>query len=261
MFVRGRLCLGAALTAAVLAAASAAGAVTARLEIDRFDRADLAAAQAAKAGFLAGHTVGNLRSEGFESYTPWGTGAGSQDPKGTRVGDFSAYGHAGSGRSVVGDGAKLQVRSDATMRWGRYGTEGLPPGLGGNWLDSNDNTGMRWDIAGLGEFNVLAFFLIDVADVGGRFSIKVGDQLFSDLAGGQRLANGNIHFVRILFDGVLDDLTLHLMHDRTNDGFAVDGITMGRIAPVPLPPAAALLLPALALLAGVRRRGGRTRRA
>ena len=55
------------------------------------------------------------------------------------------------------------------MKSGRYDTGG--PALGGNWLDSNDNLGVRWDIDGLGKFNTLAFFLLDVADVGGNFSM------------------------------------------------------------------------------------------
>jgi hypothetical protein len=252
-----RLYFCVALLVAATTVASAAGAVTARLEVDRFARADLAGAQAARADFLARHTVGNLRAEGFEGYRPWGAGGGTQDPGATRVGSFAALGHAGSGRSVVGDGRRLQVRSDNTMRWGRYDADAAPSGLAGNWLDSNDNTGMEWRLSGLGKLNVLAFFVIDAADVGGRFSIRVGDTLFSDLAGGRRLANGNIHFVRIFLDHAVDDLTVRLMHDRTNDGFGIDGVLAGRIAPVPLPPAAALMLPALALLAGARRRGRR----
>ncbi len=151
--------------------------------------------------------------------------------------------------------ARLQVRDDNAMIWGRYNANALPPGLvGGNWLDSNDNTGMEWKIGGLGTFNALAFFVIDAADVGGKFSIKVGDQVFSDLAGGKRLANGNIHFVRILLDAAVSDLTVQLMHDRTNDGFGIDGAMIARVAPVPLPGAAGLLLGGMALLAGLRRR-------
>ena len=135
------------------------------------------------------------------------------------------------------------------MFWGRYNTENdppLPPGLAdGNWLDSNDNRGIRWTIDGLGAFNALAFFVIDPADVGGKFSIKVGKTLFSDLADGMRLKNGNIYFLRILLPEAVDRLNVRLSHDIHDDGFGVDGAIVGQIAPVPLPPAAALLLPAL----------------
>ena len=59
------------------------------------------------------------------------------------------------------------------MPWGRYNTDA---GSGGRkWLDSNDNTGIKWKIGGIGKFNAVTFFVIDAADVGGKFSIKVGD--------------------------------------------------------------------------------------
>ena len=139
------------------------------------------------------------------------------------MGSFTSFGEAGSGHSVVGDGAKLQVRNDSEHALGPLRHRGGAP-LGGNWLDSNDNLGMRWDVGGVGSSTALAFFVLDAADVGGKFSIKVGDTLFSDLAGaGGKLANGNIQFVRILLSEAVDHLTVELMHDRTNDGFGIDG--------------------------------------
>jgi len=253
MFVRVPL-LGAAVLGAALLTGVPAGAVTAQLEFDRFGRSEMAAAHAAKTGYLSGYTLNNRREETFEGYAAWNGSPGTSDPKNTAVGSFSAYGHAGSGGSVIGDGAKTQVRGD-TMPWGRYSTApSAGAGLSGNWLDSNDNTGMTWEVAGIGPFNLLAFYVTDAADVGGRFSIKVGDTLFSDLAGGARLANGNIHLFRVLLDETVDSLTLQLMHHRTNDGFGIDGITVAKASPVPLPPAAALMLPGLILLAAARRR-------
>ena len=151
-------------------------------------------------GFL-GSPVRNLRLETFDGYGAWDGHSGSANPQHTRVGSFSAFGAAGSGHSVVGDTSRLQVRGDSDMAWGRYDTDAL----GGKWLDSNDNLGMRWEVTGVGKFDALAFFVLDAADVGGRFSIKVGDTLYSDLAGaGGRLANGNIHFVRILLSEPVD---------------------------------------------------------
>ena len=154
---------------------------------------------------------------------------------------------------MVGNGSKLQVRGDNAHEMGPL-QHRRPWPLGGNWLDSNDNLGMKWEVDGVGKFNALGFFVLDAADVGGKFSIKVGNTLYSDLAGGTRLANGNIHFVHILLSEAVDHLTVELMHDRTNDGFGIDGATVARVAPVPLPPAAALMLPGVLALFGLRRR-------
>ena len=118
---------------------------------------------------------------------------------------------------------------------------------------------MKWEISGVGKFDAVAFFVTDAADVGGKFSIKVGGKLHDIAGNGGLLANGNIHFVKILLDEAVDSLTVELMHDRANDGFGIDGAAVGRIAPVPLPPAVLLLGAGFAALAGLRRR--RTARA
>jgi hypothetical protein len=254
MFDRVRLFAGGVLAAAVLSS-SAAGALTltqggVTMQIDTMDRAALASARTMKDDFLAAHTVSNLHVETFGSHKAWDGTSGTSDPQHTAVGRFSAGGAAGSGKSVVNGGHATEVRSDNTMRWGRYNTDLL----GGNWLDSNDNKAMKWEISGVGNFNTLAFFVLDAADVGGKFSIRVGDTRFTDLAGGKRLANGNIQFVRIALDTAVDRLKVVLHHDRTNDGFGVDGMIVGDMKPVPLPPAAFLLIGALAALGGLRRR-------
>jgi hypothetical protein len=250
MLSRVRLCLGAAATAVVLTTSSAF-AVTVNLTTERFERSELGAAQAAMASSLDGTRIRG--QEYFQDQKPWNGRSGTANPQGTEVGGFSAFGGTGSGHSVVGDGSKLQVRNDPSMPWGRYGTSASSP-LGGNWLDSNDNRGMRWEVGGLGSFDSLAFFVLDAADVGGKFSIKVGDTLFSNIAGaGGKLRNGNIQLVRIMLSEAVDHLTVELMHDRTNDGFGIDGATVG-LAPVPLPPAALLLATGLAGLVALGRR-------
>lgn len=256
MFAFVRSGLGGVLVAAVLAV-GAAEAATVNVFSTTFDRDRLAAAQQAMADFRAGHTISNLHVETFEGFRPWGAGGGTQDLTRTGVGSFTPFGTTGTGDSVVGDGARLQVRRDNRMAWGRYNTSNtpaLPPGLAaGNWLDSNDNRGIRWRIEDLGGFNTLAFFVIDAADVGGSFSLQIGRQLFSDLNGGQRLENGNIHLVHVLLPRTRTSLTVRLMHDRSDDGFGIDGALVAQVSPIPLPPAAALLVPALALLAGLGR--------
>ena len=251
-----RLGLPVALLAAALLAAPAAFPATATLQVGAFTRASALSAKAAKALFQAPYGS-QIRSEGFDGYATWNGSPGQTDLGATAVGSFTRIGDAGSGHSVVGDGARLQVRGDNDMAWGRYDTD-LP--IGGHWLDSNDNTGIEWTISGLGAFNALSFFVLDAADVGGRFAIRVGDTLF-DVAGGDgRRENGNILFVRILLDGLVDQLSVQMMHDRTNDGFGIDGATVARVpppAPVPLPAAAPLLgagLGGLGLAALVGRR-------
>ena len=254
MLSRVRLCLGTALAAAALSVASAASAATATLDIVNFDRSELSAAQAARSAALSGFTVRGY--ENFQDYQAWNGSTGTTNPQDTRVGSFDPFGDTGSGLSVVGDGGKLQVRNDPTMPWGRYGTSETLP-LGGNWLDSNDNLGVRWDIAGIGSFDSLAFFVLDAADVGGKFSIRVGDQLFADLAGATgKLKNGNLQFVRVLLSDAVESLTVELMHDRTNDGFGIDGAAVA-LSPVPLPPAALLLATGLVGFASLRRRARR----
>ena len=263
-----RLCAGGMIAAVVsglaaLVVATAASATTLTLDgitlnATAFNRGKLAQAQTTMADYRATHTIKNFHLETFESYQPWGVGGGTQNLTSTKVGSFTPFGNTGSGNSLVGSGSALQVRNDNAMHWGRYNssnTPALPPGLAdGNWLDSNDNRGIKWKIDGLGSFNALAFFVIDAADVGGKFSIKVGDTLFKNLANGNRLKNGNIYFLSILLPEAVDHLTLRFSHNIHNDGFGLDGALFGKVSPVPVPPAAALLVPALALLAGVRRR-------
>jgi hypothetical protein len=249
MFTRVRLCLGTALAVAALTAGSAVSAATVSLSVDRFERPQLGTAQTAMSDYLGG--TGLRGTESFSGYKAWDGSTGTANPQHTQVGSFAAFGEKGSGHSVVGDPSGLQVRADSTMPWGRYTTSS---GLGGHWLDSNDNLGMAWTVEGLGKFNTLAFFVLDAADVGGKFSIKVGDTLFSDIAGADgKLLNGNIQFVRILLSEAVSSLRVELMHDRSNDGFGIDGAAVA-LAPIPLPPAALLLMTGVAGLVGLRRR-------
>jgi hypothetical protein len=239
---------------------TAAGAVTAKIDtFNIFDRAALAGAQSAKSDFLATHTITNLHTETFDSFAAWNGSTGSSDPQNTQVGSFRAGGTTGTGRSVINGGTSTEVRNDNTMFWGRYDTDEAPFLPDGHYLDSNDNKRIDWTIEGIGGFNTILFFVIDAADVGGKFSIKAGETRFANLAGNDgRLENGNIHLVRISLAETVDQLDLRLMHDRSNDGFAIDNIAVMNVAPVPVPPAAALLLTGTAVLAGLRRRRNRT---
>jgi hypothetical protein len=257
--VCARLCgavLASALTVGIVAGAQAATINQTTINLTSFDRAGLAGAQAARADFLASHTIRNLRSETFEDKAAWNGSHGTTNPQNTNAGSFTSLGGLGSGASKINGGAGLEVRGDNDMSWGRFNADKLDSDLiGGKWLDSNDTLGMKWDIGGLGKFNTLAFFLIDAADVGGKFSIKVGETLFSQVLGGDgRTKNGNVQLVTILLPEAVRDLTVELFHNRTNDGFGIDGATIANVAPVPVPPAAALLISGVLALGAVRRR-------
>ena len=247
------------LLAVALSVGLAAGAQAATVNLTSFTRADLAGARQARTDFLADHTVSNLHVETFEGKPAWNGTSGTTNPQNTHVGNFASIdtlGH-GAGLSAIHGGAGLEVRSDNSMPWGRYNADALPAGLGGQWLDSNDTQGMTWDVSGLGTFNALSFFLIDAADVGAKFSILVGDTLYSQVLGASgRTPNGNIQLVTILLDKAVDTLSVKLFNDRLNDGFGVDGAMVAHIAPVPVPPAALLLATGLLGLGALRRRRG-----
>lgn len=245
-----------AVFAVALTVGIGAGAQAATVNLTSFGRSDLAGAQQARGDFLDSHTIKNLRAETFEGKAAWDGSHGTTNPQNTKVGSFTSLGGLGSGASKINDGAGLEVRGDNDMNWGRFNADKLDNDLiGGKWLDSNDTLGMKWDISGLGKFNTLAFFLIDAADVGGKFSIKVGQSLFSQVLGGDGLTkNGNIQLVTILLPEAVSHLTVELFHDRLNDGFGVDGATIANVAPVPVPPAAALLVSGLFALGVARRR-------
>ena len=247
------------LVVSALTMALAAGAEAATVNLTSFDRADLAGAQQAHDDFLSKYTVSSLRSETFEDKAAWNGATGTTNPQSTTVGSFTTLGGTGSGASHINGGTGLEVRGDNDMHWGRFNADRLDSDLiGGKWLDSNDTLGMKWEISGLGAFNALSFFLIDAADVGGKFSIKVGESLFSQVLGASgRTANGNIQLVTILLPEAVTSLTVELFNDRLNDGFGIDGASVARIAPVPVPPAAALLFTGVLALGALGRRRAR----
>ena len=193
-----------------------------------FSRGQLAQAQAEHGG-LPRPASPAATIETFEGYQPWGTGGGTQDLRHTAVGSFTPFGTTGTGDAVVGDGGKLQVRNDNRMAWGRYSTDGSggrrPRQLARQQRQPRHQVADR----GRRQFNALGFFVIDAADVGGKFSIKVGEKLYSDINAGAP-AEERQHPLRPhparrgggQADGPADATTSH------DDGFGIDGVVVGK---------------------------------
>lgn len=91
----------------------------------------------------------------------------SKTPLDKAVGTFTTPPGESCGRSCDAPTYQSLVRN--TSSFGHYNTT-----LGGNnWLDSNDNEAINLDIAGLGLFDSISLFLIDVDDDGSvEFSIS-----------------------------------------------------------------------------------------
>ena len=85
MVSRVRLSLGGLLLAAAAVAGVAASAATVSLEVERFGRRQLAAAQDARDAFLATPGIGDVRTEGFEGFRAWNGHRGKTDPQRTGV--------------------------------------------------------------------------------------------------------------------------------------------------------------------------------
>ena len=93
MFSRVRLCLGAAVAAAVLAGASAASAATASsLSVQQFDRTQLSEARKAMSDHVGGITVKGL--ETFSGYKAWDGSSGTTNPR---------IASLGAGNATLGD--------------------------------------------------------------------------------------------------------------------------------------------------------------
>lgn len=255
MFAKVGALTGAVVMCGVLVAGSAGSAATVKnLTILEYDESQLAEAHAARQSFLDGYFVSNYHIETFEGYQAWNGTSGTSNPQNTAVGNFTTLGGHGTGGSALNGGTALEVRNDVPTASGRYNTDTLPvSSLGGNWLDTNDTYGLQWQVEGVGPFNMVAFYLIDAVDVGARMSMKIGDSTYTDIAQGRRLANGNIHLVLAQLSEDVSTLTLEFLNNKLNDGFGIDGATVAHIAPVPVPPAAALLLTGLLGVAGLRR--------
>jgi hypothetical protein len=194
---------------------------------------------------LANYAGGPYTLDTEESFE--GFAVGTQDLSSTAVGSFEATPPIGNGTSVVGDPTKLMVKS-SSMTKTQLG--GRKPVDGTNFLDSNDNNGLKWKASVVGRsITSLAFFLTDANDQGRIITLKVGDGPAEEILPPE-LLNSNLAFITIFLDAPAKVVEIAFSNSR-NDGFGIDGV---QVSAVPLPPTALLLGSAFVGAAFLRRR-------
>lgn len=207
----------------------------------------LLAAGAASSSWAEAATItsGSLTSGvgiDLASHARCGNGGGLS----TNVGTFSASNGPGSGGSACGSRGHVQVKDESSANpFGRYNPNG------GAWIDSNDNGVVSWNVNIGTAFNAVSFALVDAFDQKNSFfDLAVNGSTWKI---DPREADGNHHWLTVLFDDAVTDATI-TFSTRINDGF---GIAAATVAPVPLPAAGWMLVSGLAALAGLRWRRSR----
>lgn len=164
------------------------------------------------------------------------------------VGVFTGLGGVGGGGSVVGTPTSIQIRDID-----QFGRQNLVPEDGSQYLDSNDTLGFTLDIntefLNIAPLGTISFFLMDAADQGATFVLSYGGDETKTLTG---QSDGTINWFAIKFDAPTTMATIRFSNEvRMDDGFGVDGF---QVAPIPIPPAVAMLLTGLAGLGFIGRR-------
>lgn len=235
------------LAAGTLAVASSASAAFVEINVheDAFDQQE---AFLNNLDYVAGtenfDALGGNQVIGDNARSSW---ENSDSSFSTEVGTF-ALKEPGNGLNDHSD--ELRIQSDETGGFGRTSVSG-----NGYWLDSNDAKQVVWnfDSSSSGYTNALGFYLSDVADVAGELEMILSD------ADGNQLASqtiqypqvlGNLKYVTVYSDTNLFGGSLTFNNSSMNDGWGIDGITVGEV-----PEPGTLLLMGLGLLGlGVARR-------
>lgn len=184
--------------------------------------------------------------EDFEGFAPGVVGPSLVT--GT-VGEFSSLGGMGTGSTCQTSGGgpfctELAIRADSPNSQDNI--------VGAaNSLNSNDTLGINWDVATGSLFNRVVFGLSDAGDQGAALTITAddGSAMSVVIPGGG--ADGNQQLVVIDFDSQINAANVQLASAFVNDGFAIDGASVGV---VPLPAAGLLLIGGLGVLGAMRRR-------
>ena len=205
--------------------------------------------------FGADHTLSGATTtpgQAFDDFTSGLFGLGTED--------FESYAHNQTGFDLnFGNGITAGVdgtfvEADNTPGAGRYPTSGT------TFLETEDSGGFTLTFSS--EINAFGFFAADVGDF--------GNNLFLELLGGPgtvRLdivtptdAASGIPDGGLLFFGFFDESATYTgikfgFEGGTVDRFAVDDVMAGlaTLTPVPVPPAAGLLLLGIGAFAGIRR--------
>lgn len=148
----------------------------------------------------------------------------------TGAGAFSVTPGSQAGDPTQSNGTKKDqftiLNSADTPFSGRYNTT---PG-GGNWLDSNDITGIQLSTS----LDTLIFMITDVNDCGGTLTIKTADGTKSSaFAPYPSAKDGNLYFVAITSSGPIGDVWF--LNNSRNDGYGLDDF--GTVVDPPPPPA------------------------
>ncbi|MEL6118287.1 MAG: VPLPA-CTERM sorting domain-containing protein [Pseudomonadota bacterium] len=194
--------------------------------------------------FESGFAVGEITGNG-------GNAGATLD---TVVGTFSSLGGVGSGSTcALSTGGSNGICDTLAIFDSSINSQNNTVPLDGEYsLNSNDTFGIQWDVGTGDLFNRVVFGMSDATDQGATLTITADDgttSVFEVL--NPNLGDGNAQLVIIDFDELIGSATISLESSIEDDGFAIDGVSVGV---VPLPAAGLLLIGGLGVLGAMRRR-------